>query len=300
MKKNPLKIRKFIDDVLAVENEDALSAGHVGYMARAMVMATLPHSKPKGMNFQRKNGLFTLTIIANPKYGLPYGSLPRILLTWITTEAVRRKSSILELGETLSAFLRALNLSRQGGVRGDITRLRDQMLRLFTSHVSYTYQDSKSGYAKGENFLIARSYELWWNPVETKTDNLLSNSYVTISSDFFNELVKNPIPVNIKVMHLLRRSPLQMDIYQWLTYRFSFLKQCKKIPWVVLKNQFGSDYADNAHGIRNFKAKFIDALNTVLTVYSTANVIIENRGLELYPSPSHIKKQLKKPTLAAE
>ena len=294
MKKNPLKIRKFIDDVLAIENEDALSSGHVGYMIRAMVMTTLPHSKPDEMFFQRKNGLFTLSMTANPKYGLPYGALPRILLAWLATEAVRRKSLVLELGETLSAFLRALNLSRQGGARGDITRLREQMLRLFTSHISYNYQDSKNGYAKGENFLIARSYELWWNPLETKSNNVLSKSCITLSRDFFEELVETPVPVDIRVLQALRRSPLQMDIYQWLTYRFSYFKQGKTISWSILKNQFGSDYADNAHGLRNFKAKFLDALNTVLTVYSTANVQVQNDGLKLYPSPSHIKKQLKK------
>ncbi len=299
MKKNPLKIRKFINDALAIETEDALSAGHIGYMVRAMVMATLPHSKPDGLFFQRKNGLFTLSIIANPKYGLPYGALPRILLAWITTEVVRRKSPIIELGKTLSAFLQSLNLSRQGGVRGDITRLRDQMLRLFTSHISYTYQDSKNGCTKGENFLIARAYELWWNPIESKTNTLLSNSCVTLSQDFFNEIIKKPIPINVKVLQVLRRSPLQIDIYQWLTYRFSYLKKCKTIPWFILKNQFGSDYADNTHGLRNFKAKFLEALNTVLTVYSTANVTIEQDGLKLLSSPSHIKKQLKK-TLAAE
>ncbi len=300
MKKNHLKIRKFIDDVLAIEKEDALTTGYVGYMMRAMVMATLPHSKPNGMYFQRKNGLFTLSMTANPKYGLPYGALPRILLAWITTEAVRRKSPTLELGETLSAFLRTLNLSRQGGTRGDITRLREQMLRLFTTHISYTYQDAKNSYVKGENFLIARSYELWWNTIETKPHNLLSNSHITLSRDFFDELVAKPIPVNVKVLQTLRRSPLQIDIYQWLTYRFSYFKQCKTISWVILKNQFGSDYADDAHGLRNFKAKFLDALKTVLMVYSTANVKIEKDGLRLYPSPSHIKKQLKKPTLAAE
>lgn len=294
MKKNPLKIRKFIDDVLAIENADAYSSGYVGYMLRAMVMATLPHSKSQDICFERKNGLFTLTITANPKYGLPYGSLPRILLAWMATEAIRHKSPNLQLGETLSKFLKVLNLSRQGGSRGDITRLKDQMLRLFTSHISYTYHDSKKGHAKGENFNITKSYELWWNPVGTDSCNALSSSSITLSHDFYNELLKSPIPIDIRVLQILRRSPIQMDIYLWLTYRFSYFKAGKTISWNILKNQFGSDYANNSHGLRNFKAKFLDALNAVLMVYSTANVQIEKDGLKLLPSPSHIKKQLKK------
>lgn len=297
MKKRPQNISKFINDAVAIQQEDAYSAGYVGYMVRAMIMATLPHSKQNEIYFQRRNGLFTLTITANPKYGLPYGSLPRILLAWMATEAVRRKSPDLQLGVNLSAFLKVLNLSRQGGIRGDITRLKDQMLRLFNSHISYTYLNNKKGHAKGENFLITRSYELWWT---SYSDNITSNSCLTLSQDFFDELTKSPIPIDIRVLQILKRSPLQMDIYMWLTYRFSYFKEGKTISWNVLKNQFGSDYANNSHGLRNFKAKFLDALNAVLTVYSTANVIIENDGLKLLPSPSHIKRQVKKQTLAAE
>ncbi len=300
MKKNPHKIKRFIKDVLAIETEDAHSSGSLGFLARAMVIATLPHSKPDALQFQRKNGLFTLTMIANPQYGLPYGALPRLLLAWMTTEVVRRKSPILVLGETLSAFLRKLDLARQGGSRGDITRLREQMLRLFTTQISCTYFDQKNGQASGKNFSIARSYKLWWNPIETTLDQISSNSCVTLATDFYDELIDKPIPVDIRVMQALRRSPLQMDIYTWLTYRFSYFKQCKTIPWATLKSQFGSDYANDAHGLRNFKAKFLEALHTVLMVYSTANVEIKNEGLQLYKSTSHIKRQLKNSSLAVE
>lgn len=292
--KNHKYIQQFIDDALSIEVEDARSAGQLGFLARAMVMATLPHSKPDALHFQRKNGLFTLAMIANPQYGLPYGSLPRLLLAWITTEAVRRKSPVLELGETLSAFLKKINLSRQGGTRGDITRLRIQMLRLFTTQVSCTYYDSKNGQACGENFLIARSYNLWWKPLDTRSNKAFPDSCVTLAQDFFEELRDRPVPVDVRVLQALRRSPLQMDIYAWLTHRFSYFKQGKIIPWEVLKCQFGSDYANNEHGLRNFKSKFIEALKSVLVVYSTANVQVERDGLRLQKSQSHIKKQQNK------
>lgn len=290
MKKNPLKIRRFIEDVLAIESEDAYSSGRLGFLARAMVMATLPHSKQEGHFFSRKNGFFTLTMIADPRVGLPYGALPRILLAWMTTEVVRNKSPILELGTTLSKFLKKLNLSRQGGARGDITRLREQMLRLFATHISCTYFDPKKGHASGDNFSIARSYKLWWKPLEAQAENHISNSYVTLAQDFFEELIDRPIPVDVGVLQILRRSPLQMDIYTWLTYRFSFLKENKTIPWLSLKNQFGADYANNVQGTRNFKVNFIKALKTVLMVYSTANVQVNDDGLRLIPSSPHIKK----------
>ena len=109
-----------------------------------MIIATLPHSKPKGHVFHRKNGNYTLTLIANPQFGLPYGSLPRLLLAWITKEVKNSKSPIINLGKTFAGFLRALKLTQSGGKRGDATRLRDQMLRLFTTQISFTYHKKKS------------------------------------------------------------------------------------------------------------------------------------------------------------
>lgn len=284
------RITKFINKAMAIDAEDAFNAGSLGYIARCMVNATLPHSKPKAYHFQRKNGLYTLTMIANPLYGLPYGALPRLLIAWITTEAARQKSPILELGKTLSTFLKKLDLSRQGGSRGDITRLRIQMLRLFTTQISCTYHNSNNGEASGENFLFARSYNLWWKPITTNQNKDFRPSTVTLAKDFFEELINRPVPVDLRVLHLLRRSPLQMDIYSWLTYWLSFLKQSKIISWCNLKNQFGADYGDDAQGVRSFKSKFLKALKKVLVVYSTAKVQVEDAGLRLLPSQPHIKK----------
>ena len=43
-------IGKIIAESLAVEAEDAKKAGKIGYMARALVQATLPHRSPKVTN----------------------------------------------------------------------------------------------------------------------------------------------------------------------------------------------------------------------------------------------------------
>jgi hypothetical protein len=133
------RINKLIGQFLAIEEKSAKDAGMLAYMARSMVMATWPHSKPDGLIFQRTNGPHILTIKADPQFGLPYGSLPRLLLVWLTREAKRTGSPVLYLGKTFSEFLSILKLSQSGGKRGDATRLRDQMLRLFTSSISYVY-----------------------------------------------------------------------------------------------------------------------------------------------------------------
>ena len=71
---------------------------------------------------------------------LPYGNLPRLLLAWICTEAVRTKIRELILGRSLADFMRSVGVYDDGGaVR---RRLRDQMQRLFRSHMELSYEDA--------------------------------------------------------------------------------------------------------------------------------------------------------------
>lgn len=284
------RVNKLVGECLAIEAEGAKEAGMLAFMARSMVMATLPHSKPDDFIFQRKNGDYVLTMMANPKFGLPYGSLPRLLLAWMTREAKRTKSPVLYLGKTFSDFLRTLKLSQSGGKRGDATRLREQMLRLFTTQISCIYQNRKEGVCKADQFLVTRSFELWWNPL--KEDQTISpHSTITLAKDFFDELIDRPIPIDFRVLQALRRSPLQIDIYVWLTYRFSYLKRPTLIPWSLLIHQFGSDYANDAQGLRGFKKQFLKSLHIVTVIYTSAKVEVQDEGILLKPSQSHIKSK---------
>ena len=95
---------------------------------------------------------------------LPFGNLPRLLLAWISTEAVRTQSRELVLGRSLAEFMRTLGVlsSDSGGASGVRTRLRNQMRRLFNAHVRLVYEDEY-----GEQFVsssIADRGEFWWNP----------------------------------------------------------------------------------------------------------------------------------------
>ena len=118
-----------IDAQLAIESEDAKSAGSLGFMARALVLATMPYKDPKTDVFMRRNGDFRLRIVAGYDGGIPYGIYPRLLMSWVATEAVRRQSPVLELGDSLRGFLREVMdiRSASGGSRGAHTRVSEQM-----------------------------------------------------------------------------------------------------------------------------------------------------------------------------
>src|SRR5271165_5449828 len=115
------------------------------YLARELVQASLPHSNPGDVPlWTRRNGEVTLAIQpginirTGKSYGYPYGTIPRLLLFWITTEAIRIRSRRLELGYSLNGFMADLGMNPDpgGGKRGEAKRLRDQMERLFRSRFS--------------------------------------------------------------------------------------------------------------------------------------------------------------------
>ena len=71
-------------------------------MARMMALCSLPRTNPGNrIRYTRQNGPYTLYMTAGGGNKLPFGNLPRLLLAWISTEAVRTQSRELILGSSL-------------------------------------------------------------------------------------------------------------------------------------------------------------------------------------------------------
>jgi len=281
-------VQDIIAHALAIEAEEAQKAGTLGYMARAMVQATMPHKKIVGSVHERTNGAYTFTMLARPKVGLPYGSVPRMLLAWIATEAVKTKSRDLILGDSMSQFMRQLGMMATGGRWGTVTRLKEQTRRLFSTTIQCSYTNKASGHEALQNMVIVDLASLWWEPKDP-TQRSLFESTVRLSETFFDEIINNPVPVDMRALLALKKSPLALDIYAWLTYRMSYLKKPTSIPWEALQAQFGSGYPMTAQGKRNFKRHFLGQLKKVQVIYR-AKAFDGDNGLLLKPSRPHIRK----------
>ena len=70
-------------------NECAVDADALGFMAKMLVQTTLPHRAQPGKQYTRTDGDVTLSITDLGGAGLPYGAYPRLILVWMTTEALR-------------------------------------------------------------------------------------------------------------------------------------------------------------------------------------------------------------------
>ncbi|MBT1073616.1 replication protein RepA [Pelotalea chapellei] len=280
-------LEKLLSAATAIEEEPAREAGQIGYMVRALVQATMPITDPKTTHFRRENGKIAITMAAlDEKIGLPYGPLPRLIMAWLGREAVRTKNRRIVLGSSLSDFLKELGLYNTGGKRGDITRLKNQLTRLFSTAITANSLDGERTAIK--NAVIAKDADLWWDAKEIHQAGLWEST-VTLGEDFFNELVSCPVPLDVRVLKALKSSALAIDIYSWRSYRNTYLKKPALVPWDALHKQFGGDIKL----LKHFKPKFLRDLKKVQKVYKEAKHEITEQGMVLIPSRTSIA--VKKP-----
>ena len=271
---NPQVQRPFrmLDQVKALV--DAREADpDLGFMARLLMLCSLPRTNLGDREkYVRKNGPFTLVMFAGADQKLPFGNLPRLMLAWISTEAVQTQSRELVLGNSLSEFMRALGIySNSGRVH---IRLRNQMERLFQCHVQLVHE-----HEHGKRFVssqIADQGEFWWS-ARRPDERSLWQSKIELGEKFFNEIIHNPVPLDMNILKALKRSPLGLDLYMWLTYRMFSLDGPKRLSWPMLYRQFGADPAKASDNVtvQNFRKKCLRELVKIKTAWSGLEYRIE-------------------------
>lgn len=292
---------QLLNAAVAINDQGALESGNLGFFARALTQCTLPHSKPANdaITYGKRNGKLSLTVQpgdyldkkGNPiSYGVPYGSIPRLLLCWISTEATRTKSRELVLGHSLSEFMTSIDLTPSWGRRGTARSLTNQMERLFNCTIRLTYEDAEKRAVTRLD--VTEDYCLFFH--KQPDQGGLWQSTLTLTQKFYDEVTKHPVPLDLRALKALKKSPLAIDVYCWLTYRMSYLKGATPVTWAQLHGQFGADYAR----LRDFKRYFSAALQKVQTVYSTVNFQVTEAGLTLLPSKSHVPKKGKTVSIA--
>ena len=271
--------------------ETALEANALGFMARMLVQTTLPHRAQPGSQYTRTDGDVTLSITDLGGAGLPYGAYPRLILIWMTTEALRTGKRKLELGRSLSSFMGLLGLQCTGGHWGTIPRFRDQMERLFGAAISTRWRQGRPSqtHVAGSNLLLAEEFDLWWSP-QRLPRSPSAESQVTLSQKFFEQLIEAPVPLDLRAIRALKRSPLSLDMYAWATRRVSYLKRPLRIPWRSFQLSFGAGYAETPQGKSRFRGNAIEALRRVKAVYPQLKIQLTQDGLLLMPSSTHIPK----------
>ena len=264
------------------------SDSEIGYMGRLMALCSLPRTNPgHRKEFKRVNGPYQLYMVAGPNNKLPFGHIPRLLLAWVCTEAVRTQSRSLVLGKTPSTFMRLVGIDPAGA---SYARVRNQMKRLFACSIVLVYTD-KDREAQVNTYFADRT-DFWWNERKPGQDQ----STIELSEKFFNEIISHPVPLDMHILKALTRSALGLDLYLWLNYRTFALDRPLRISWKQLYRQFGLDPANasNWRLVDDFRTKCIRELKKIKVAWPGLDYATPRGSLELFPTttPSVTPRQI--------
>ncbi len=79
------------------------------------------------------------------------------------------------------------------------------------------------------NFL--REAQLWYN--KRPDQPVLSDQFenvITLSDEFYQEIVAHPIPTDLEAVRVLASSPAVLDLFMWLSYRCFSAKSEESVP----------------------------------------------------------------------
>lgn len=236
------------------------------FLPRQMVTMTLPHREIKENAYVRYDGNYRLSFHVDPRIGLPYGVYARLILMYLTTERVRSKDRRFELKSSWRAFL--VNMELPWG--GNSYRLiKEQLFRLCST--AFTSHFSKEGENEKHDILVIT--DQWFHSSDCIE--------ITFSDSFFSLTQQSVIPLQSEIVQKIKRSPLSLDLYAWLTYRAWKIDREHFIPWGKLRKQFGSSLGRD----RDFRSRFQTTINHLLSLNPVAPYVSMNRkGLRLAPN----------------
>jgi Plasmid encoded RepA protein len=245
---------------------------------------------------QKRQGRAVLSLeagsIFNPntetfeKVGLPYGAKARLILSYISTQAVRQQNPIVDVENSMTAFIKRIGLNTDGVT---IKLAKEQLKRLAATRMSIGFLlDAETKRGMQTNLNLIQSFDVWFP--EDARQKTLWNANVKLSDEYFNSLINHAIPLDERALAALSNNALALDTYSWLAQRLHRVQigQPEFVHWEGLKEQFGEGYAD----MFKFKQKFRQTLKLVLSQYKDAKIEEDkNKGFLLQHSPTPIPFQ---------
>lgn len=207
----PLKKRRKFPEKKVIPDEQAL-----GFASRSTINCSFPQLQPKNSDgsfvthWERKNGNSTLTLTANPKYGLPAGK-DRLFAIWLKTKAVMSGSSVVYFKDGAS-ILKEIGLDPEG----DNKIWLNGVINRFTHTVMSYEEGNKFRGGSFEGSLIIKKMNGYF---DKRTWNRNERSYFVLG-DLFEKVPG--IPVDLNSLRRLGRAWFTIDLYTFINYRLWF------------------------------------------------------------------------------
>lgn len=261
--------------------------------------------------------------------GLPYGSLARLLVLFLVTYAVQKNTLVVPLGTSVTAFLRSLGYDVTGGARGTLRRLYDQLERLAACslHLRWSHRDVlvrptnsvQRRVDAGANVALVERFALWQQTTlplapEPPAAGLLmpeqSAPYPTgartarpqppyaqggrfeLSEALTERSLGSVVPLDVRAVEVLRRFPLALDVYAFMTHLAARLEREEQRECVLAWHQLHAQFGRPTRRGKDFTQAFLEALRRVKLVWPSLSYRVLQGRLVVVHQPPHVPHRL--------
>ena len=150
--------------------------------------------------------------------GLPYVGIPRIIILYVNSMAVKYRSQEIEIGNSIKEFIENLGYApnyQEGAINDQVMQMLE---KLFHTTFVLTKIDKT---ITGDGEIIIEQKDVRFHLFDTKVtieqirNNLKTNSIakVTLSDGYFKEILSHPVPLSFEAIKSMKKSPLALDLY---------------------------------------------------------------------------------------
>ncbi len=265
----------------------------VAYQHSILCQTGLPYRNPGAdiREWQRDQGNASLLVEAGQardvetgqwvKLGLPWGPKARLVLMHLNSAAIRTRSGTVDVGDSLTAFVKRIGLTTDGRT---IRSIKDQVGALSAAMIRMAFSGSLGAFQFDAK--VVSGFDLWF-PKDAR-QRVLWPSVVHLSGEYFTSLVEHAVPLDERAIGALSHSAMALDLYAWLAQRLHRIPKPHRqfIAWPLVQEQFGPGY----QSLTKFRQVFMQALRQVCAVYPAAKIDVNGNGLFLYTSPPPVLK----------
>lgn len=278
--------KRLIETAVTLQQQEA---PEIVFQHGIMCQVGLPRRKVETRVFERKFKNASILIKAGELWDgkkwveqpLPFGAKPRIALCYIHSEALKNKNPNIDIGNSYNEFMERLGLSKGSAFKS----LKEQMKALAACQMSFGF--THDGRATTQNMQPITRFDAWINTDERQTS--LWPAELQLSKEYYESLLAHAVPLPLDAIAALSHSALALDFLSFIARRLPDLQRPTKIPFTLLKEQFGQEY-QGKDALKDFRKEFLQAVQQVKTIYPAAQVEKITGGLLLKKSFPIVRK----------
>ena len=268
-----------------VDAEALFGPSPVGFHHSVMMMCFLPQKRlpPGERAYTTRHGRAALSVeagsLANPenvgeirRCAVPFGSRARMVVPYVNACAVRNRGPEVDLGRSLRDFLARLGISFDGR-RGKAVAEQVEAVAA-ASIVLGQWAGDRAVTSAGR---IAHQVTFWM--ARDAAERLVWEPAMRLSDDYYAALAERPVPVDMRHLAKLARSPRRMDLYAWLAYRTARIPAGREVH--VPTESLRAVFAPDMEAARMFRLRLGADLRAIAAVYRDFRVRLEGDRLVL-------------------